>query len=164
MTATVLAALLGGASGGAGRLFDSLREVQGLAYSVGASAELGLGAGAVICSMSTDPERLDQAKMGLWSELDRLCRDGVSSDELDRVRNSLVDGSVLGLQRASARADYLAAAELYGEPGGDYRAMLERPRDVQQEDVERMARSILRRDRSCETVVSPLMGSNSWLD
>ena len=164
VTATVLAALLGGASGGAGRLFDSLREVQGLAYSVGASAELGLGAGAVICSMSTDPERMEQAKKGLWSELDRLRSDGVPSEELNRVKNSLVDGAVLGLQRASARADYLAAAELYGEPGGDYRAMLERPRDVEQEDVERMARSILRRDRSCETVVSPLMGSNSWLD
>jgi zinc protease len=154
-TAEVLGAVLGGASGGAGRLFDELRERQGLAYSVGACAELGLGGGALICSMSTDPARLESARIGLWRELDRVVRDGVPADELERIKNSLVDGAVLGLQRTSSRANHLAAAELFGHSNKDYRKALERPRKVSAEDLSRLASQVLRRECSVEAIVAP---------
>jgi hypothetical protein len=50
-------------------------------------------------------------------------------EELGRVRDGLVNGVVLGLQRASARAEHLASYERYGGgadrfPSGEYLALV----------------------------------------
>ncbi len=153
--ATVLAAVLGGVSGGAGRLFDHLREELGLAYSVGATYERGLGGGALLCSVEADPDRAREATRGLWAELDDLAENGIESDELEHVRAGIVEGSVLGLQRASARADLLAAAERYGAGAASWRERLALPGLVTGEQVARLARETLRRDRFVWSAAGP---------
>jgi zinc protease len=152
---TVLTAVLGGVAGGSGRLFDALREQLGLAYSVGASLERGLGAGALMCTVEADPARAFEAIGALWNELEKVVAGPVGEAELTRVRTGLVEGTVLGLQRATTRADLLAAAERYGEGAANWRQRLGRPGAVTADQVLSVARDTLRRDRCALVRVGP---------
>jgi zinc protease len=151
----VLAGLLGGASGGAGRLFLRLREDLGLAYEVGASLQRGLGGGALICSIAADPSREAMAREGLWGELERLAQQGPAPGEVERVARGIVEGAVLGLQSSAARADHLATHERLG-PGAELAEEHgRRPLSVRPEEVAALAKRALRRELAVEVRVGP---------
>lgn len=148
----LLEALLGGQGG---RLFTELREKRGLAYDVSASTEEGLGGGAFLCALGTDPERVHGAWQALWAALDEVCRAPIPALELARCKARVVDGAVLDLQRCSERAAHLASAERYG-PGAEHADALTRaPAEVSAEALSRVARQVLRRDRCVEIQVGP---------
>lgn len=151
----LLEAVLGGASGGMGRLFDRMREREGLTYSVSASAHPGLGAGAFVCGVTTDPAREAVARAALWEELCRIVREPVPSAELDRVRGSLEEGALAGVERALTRADHLAAAERYTGDGLQWQARMLAPSRVDAQTLQRVARSVLRSDRCLTVRVGP---------
>lgn len=148
----LLEGVLGGQSG---RLFLRVREDRGLAYDVNASASEGLGGGTLLVSAAVDARRRAEA----WTAIDEALRElrdtPLSAEELARVQARVVDGAVLGLQRASDRAGHLAAAERYG-PGADrWRAHLELPRQVDARALQALAQEILRPDRRVEVEVVP---------
>jgi len=142
-------------SGQSGRLFLSLREERGLAYSVDAAAVEGLGGGAFFVAAAVDPERSDEALAAVRAELARLREERVSDDELARVKARVVDGAVLGMQRVVDRARLLAAAERYGPGARRYREHIEAPSAVSAEDVLALARRVLRPDRCVLAEVGP---------
>lgn len=149
---SILESVLGGQGG---RLFVALRERAGLAYDVNASSEDGLGGGTFLVAMGTDPARVGEAWDGLWRVLDEVVRERVGADELARARARVVDGAVLDLQRTSERAAQLASAERYG-PGADrLEELLRAPAAVDAETLQRVARAVLRRDRSARVQVGP---------
>jgi zinc protease len=152
---SVLSALLGGAVGGGGRLFDRIREKHGLAYDVSAHPERGLGGGALVFSVITDPDRVEEAKRALWVELDRVVAEPVAPAELERVKAGLVEGAVLGLQRAASRADHVATAERYGGGADRWRERLLAPRAVTASQLQAFAAETLRRDRCVRVETGP---------
>jgi zinc protease len=154
-TQRVLSALLGGATSGAGLLFDELRERLGLAYDVGAHAEMSKGAGALFCTVAADPERFGEAEAALWSVLERLAQGKVPDADVVRVRKALVDGAVLSMQRASSSARRLAVMEIFGMDAHSYRAHMRAPGKVAVEDVHALASRVLRSDRHVSVAVRP---------
>lgn len=157
----LLEALLGGASGGMGRLFDRLREQDGLTYSVFASAHPGLGSGAFVCGVTTDPERETHAAAALWEELSRVVREPIPQEELERIRSSLEEGARAGVERALTRADALAATERYRGQGERWKEHLLAPCRVREPDLRRVARGLLRPDRCVVIRVGPQRGSSN---
>ena len=145
-------AILGGQSG---RLFTVLREQHGLAYDVSASSEEGLGGGAFFVSIGTDPERVGEATDLLWSVLDGLGQEPVGGEELALARARLVDGVAIELQRSSALAGRLAAAERYGPGAERFREALLAPAAVSPESLVQGARATFRRDRHALIRVEP---------
>ena len=136
-----LMAVLGGQ---AGRLFVELREAWGLAYAVSASSQEGVGRGVVVCALSTDPERADEAERRLAVTLDRVRREGVSRIEFDRARTWLEGGIVMDLQTASSRARHLAVNAVLGLGEGDVAGRLrQRVASVDHAAVNTMAGGIL---------------------
>jgi len=94
----VIGILAGGMSG---RLFTEVREKQGLAYWVGASADRPRNGGMLHIGVSTTPERVDQTYETLLREMDRLATD-VTERELER--------SIVGLvARTQTRGDITRA-------------------------------------------------------
>jgi predicted Zn-dependent peptidase len=82
--------LLGVLSGGmSARLFTEVREKQGLAYDVHASAENPRGGGMIFVAASCKPERAETTFRTLLREIDRLSED-LSADELDRAQTRLI--------------------------------------------------------------------------
>jgi zinc protease len=151
----LLEAVLSGPSGGSGRLFDRIREQDGVAYSVGATAAPGLGGGALLCAVTADPSRADAARAALWEELDAVASQPIPDDELERVKSGLVEGALVGVQRALTRADHLAAGERYLDDGLGWRARLEAPARVSAEALQALAAAVLRRDRAVTVTVGP---------
>jgi zinc protease len=101
-----------------GRLFLELRERLGLAYGVWASSETGLDGGVFSAGLSTDPDRVEEARDRLLDSLRRLATDGPADDELARVKRMVRGLAAMRLQRVAARVSDLAFATRFGVPYG----------------------------------------------
>ena len=108
---TVLGSVL---SGLAGRLFDRLRERRSLAYMVMAAPWMAVGAGALLAYIATSPEREDEARDAMLEELERVCADPPTDDELLRARNYAAGAVEIRRQRGRSAADELLDAWLNG--------------------------------------------------
>jgi zinc protease len=111
----VAAAILGSQGG---RLFLSLREDRGLAYSVWVRSVSGWDGGVLVAGLATDPGRAGEARRALREELERLAAEPPTEEEFDRCRHMLVGGAAMNLQRAVGRANEAALAVRFGIPWG----------------------------------------------
>ncbi|HXG04055.1 MAG TPA: pitrilysin family protein [Candidatus Binatia bacterium] len=108
----VLAAVLGG--GMSGRLFVQVRDVQGLAYSLGMFHATRRGPGPMVAYLGTAGESADAAEAALAREIERLRVEGATESEVARAR-AWVLGALAMDRRTNARhAWYLAFYELVG--------------------------------------------------
>ena len=107
----VLIAVLGGQSG---RLFAKLRDELALVYRVSAHSVEGVDPGFVAIYLSCAPDKLDAAVAAVEGELDRVRKDGITADELDRAKRYLVGSHQIAMQRRAAIANAIAYHEAYG--------------------------------------------------
>ena len=95
-------AAVGALSGGmSSRLFSEVREKRGLCYTVSASLHTTLSHGTVIAHAGTSADRAQQT-LDVMGEQFRLMRQGITEDELARVKVQI--RSALVLQQESSRA------------------------------------------------------------
>ncbi len=80
------------------RLFVELREKRGLAYDVSALFPTRQSASTFIAYMGTAPENTETALVGLVTEVERLCSQQLSQDELQVAKNKLLGQYALGKQ------------------------------------------------------------------
>lgn len=99
-----IAVLSGGMSS---RLFTEVREKRGLCYSVFAQHETLNDRGCVMAYSGTRSERAQETLDVMLEEMARL-REGVSSDELERVRAGLKTSLIMQQESTSARAGAIA--------------------------------------------------------
>ncbi|HHO54136.1 MAG TPA: insulinase family protein, partial [Deltaproteobacteria bacterium] len=102
----------------AGRLFLSLREAAGLAYSVWAQSEASLGGGTFSVGLSTDPQRVGEAARALRRELKVLVEDGPGAEELARTTRMIAGLVAMRHERVLSQAIDLASAVRRGQPHG----------------------------------------------
>ena len=96
-------------SGGmSARLFTEVREKRGLCYSVYASHETHRDRGAVVGYAGTRAERAQETLDVMLAEFRRL-KDGVTPDEIDRVKAGLKASLIMRQESTSARAGAMAA-------------------------------------------------------
>jgi zinc protease len=108
----VLAAVLGG--GMSGRLFVEVRDVRGLAYSLGMFHATRRGAGPIVAYLGTAAENIEAAEAALGREIERIRAEGATEAEVARAR-AWVLGTLAMDRRTNARhAWYLAFYELMG--------------------------------------------------
>ncbi len=106
----VLNATLGG--GTSSRLFQEVREIRGLAYSVFSFAAHHGDAGLVGVSVGCLPGRVDEVLATVRAELAKVAADGITEEELVRGQGQLRGGMVLGLEDSASRMSRLGKAEL----------------------------------------------------
>jgi predicted Zn-dependent peptidase len=106
----VLNAALGG--GTSSRLFQEIREVRGLAYSVYSFASHHADAGLVGISVGCLPGKLEAVLDTVRSELAKIAADGITGLELVRAQGQIRGGIVLGLEDSGSRMSRLGKAEL----------------------------------------------------
>ena len=115
----VAAGVLG--AGMSSRLFQRLRDEQGLAYSVGCSFGLRRATGHLLAHIGTKPETATQATRGLVSEVQALGRKKVPEDELERTKTHLRGAHLIDQQTNARQAWHLGWGELTGL-GADFAA------------------------------------------
>ena len=100
-------------SGGmSSRLFTEVREKRGLCYSVSASYDLVKDRAAVVCYAGTRSEKAQETLDVTIGELRRL-KDGVSDEEIDRVKAGLKTSLIMQQESTSARAGSMASDWFY---------------------------------------------------
>jgi zinc protease len=133
----VLNAVLGG--GMSGRLFRTLRDEEGLAYSVGSFYPTRRESSRVVVHIGTAPENLARAEAGIARELRALQEAAVPADELARAKAYLTGAFDLDLRTNARQSFYLGFFELMGAGhayAGRYPAAIEA---VTSEAVQRVA-------------------------
>lgn len=148
----VLAAIL---SNQGGRLFYQLRDQEALAYAISASFVPGMEPGFFYTYLGCAPDKRERAVQGLTREIDRLLREGVSREELDRTKRLLVGSYEIGLQTDLSQASDMAFNERYGL---GYEFMKRYPEILQKitaKDVLRVARKYLDPSRRVQTLLIP---------
>ncbi|MBV6725799.1 insulinase family protein [Nocardioides daeguensis] len=106
----VLNTALGG--GTSSRLFQEVRELRGLAYSVYSFASHYADSGLVGVAVGCLPDRTDEVLTVIREQLDLIASEGISDDELVRGKGQLVGGMILGLEDSGSRMMRLGKNEL----------------------------------------------------
>jgi zinc protease len=107
----VLCSVLGGQSG---RLFEVLREREGLVYQVGASASEHVDGGHVVFYAASSQDKLESARAAIETEILRIVREPIHAEELARAQQCLIGQFESGLQRRSRVASRMVFGEAYG--------------------------------------------------
>jgi zinc protease len=102
-----------------GRLGDSIRERQGLAYYVGSIFDANIAEGPIQIRAGVGRANVDRAIRSIDEELIRLRAEGVTSKELNESRQWVVGSMPRALETNAGIAHFLQTAELF-ELGLDY--------------------------------------------
>jgi predicted Zn-dependent peptidase len=130
-------------SGMSGRLFRTLRDEAGLAYSVGSFYPTRGQSSRVVVHIGTAPRNLAEAEAGIAREIGRLQDETVPEDELTRAKAFVTGGFALDLRTNERRSFYLAFLELLGTGHEYVERYPEAIRAVTAADVQRVARGWL---------------------
>jgi predicted Zn-dependent peptidase len=107
----ILNTLLG--DGMSSRLYQSVREKRGLAYSVYSFANLLTDTGSFGIYVGTDKSKVDLSVSLIKKELERFSEKPVSIGEMARTKSQVKGSMVLGLESMSNRMMRLAKGEIY---------------------------------------------------
>lgn len=96
------------------RLFEKLREKDGLAYSVGASVNLDKHVGWLMCSIGTGTGNYEKARDGILEEIDDLKKNPPSEDELEMAVNGIWGSFLTANLSRINQAYYMGVYEYLG--------------------------------------------------
>src|SRR5581483_3489608 len=102
-------AILG--EGMSSRLFQTIREEQGLAYDIGSYFNSYAETGNFVVSAGIDPRQTEAAVRAIIQEWTRLCETPVSSEELDRIKAYTRVSMLLGMEGTHQVASWLGSQE-----------------------------------------------------
>lgn len=109
-TSNLLSVILGG--GMSSRLFQSIREEMGLAYTVFASINPFRDCGYLTIYAGTATDQLDKTIEATMAELRKIKTEPISEEELQRNKDQLKASVRLNLESASSRMSALASNEM----------------------------------------------------
>src|SRR5438067_1120030 len=108
--ASMLGTVIGG--GTSSRLWQSIREERGLAYSIGAGGITYTDVGMFTIYAGTSPTNLDQVLDLSLKEMRRAVREPISADEMQLAKEQAISSVLLSLESSGARAGALARQEI----------------------------------------------------
>jgi zinc protease len=97
-----------------GRLGDSIRERQGMAYYVSSQLDANVLEGPLQIRAGISPANVDRAIASIDEELARLRLDGLTSRELNESRQYVVGAMPRALETNASIANFLQTGELFG--------------------------------------------------
>lgn len=137
--ASMLGTILGG--GTSSRLWQSIREERGLAYSIGAGGNTYTDVGMFTIYAGTSPAQLDQVLDLSLNEMRRIVREPVSENELQFAKEQATASVLLSLESSSARVGALARQEIIHGRRISPEEIIRSIEAVTRDDVQRVAQS-----------------------
>jgi predicted Zn-dependent peptidase len=138
----VLNTVLGG--GMSSRLFQDIREKQGLAYAVYSELNLFSDTGCFTVYAGTASETAKKVVDSVVGEFRTLKEELIGDDELRRAKDHLKGSLMLSLESTSSRMSNLARQELYFNRFMSMDEMLENIETVTREEVREVAQEFFR--------------------
>lgn len=143
-------ALLGGILGGgmASRLFQTIREQNGLCYSIYSfnTSHEDIGVFSIYTALSRETEA--KAIELIREECLRLAQDGPERAELSRCREQAKTNMLLGMESTSARMNQLGRGEMFFDRAPELDEVVAMYDAVTADDIAQLARQIFDFDRA----------------
>lgn len=142
-----------------GRLGDSIRERQGMAYYVSSNLDANLAPGPLVIRAGVNPGNVDRALASIDEELTRFIADGPTEQEVRESRQYLIGSMPRNLETNEGIAGFLQAIELFGL-GTDYDVRIPALLNaVTRDQVHAAARRLLDPARATVVVAGPYAGA-----
>ncbi len=151
---TVMAQMLGGTA--SSRLFQKVREEQGLAYTIGAYSMLLANTGALCVYAATSPDRLNRTIDLVFDELRDIRDNHVPDDELRNTKEQIKGSMVLALETTSARMARIAASYIYRGTVEPVEEVLRQFDAVTGDNVKALAEEFITDDKVSLTCLGPV--------
>uniref|UniRef100_A0A7C1JMR3 Insulinase family protein n=1 Tax=Thermomicrobium roseum TaxID=500 RepID=A0A7C1JMR3_THERO len=142
-------------SGMSSRLFKEIRERQGLAYEVYGYLREYADVGQGVVYTGTDVERAERALRAVRNELEKLVREPVPTEELERMKELRVGRIVMGLEDSRAVASWIGGQELVFGEVLTPEEVIARIRAVTSEEIQALAQELFHPDRFALAVIGP---------
>jgi predicted Zn-dependent peptidase len=156
--ASLLASIIGG--GTSSRLWQKIREEQGIAYSVGAAGSAFSDIGVFNIYVGTSPEYLDQALELSLVEMRETVRNSVTEEEIRIAKDQAISSILLGLESSSARAGTLARQEVIHGHRISPDEVIEKIRAITIEELQAVARTYFKTETIALGALGNLNGFN----
>ena len=153
-SASILNTLFGG--GMSSRLFQNIRERQGLAYSIFSEMNPYRDAGMLSVYGATVLKSAPQLVRSVMAEVRSLKNDLVSDEELRRAKDHLKGAMLLSLESTGARMSHIARQHLYFGRFFTPDEMIANLEAVTREEVREVAKEFFRPGQIAATVLGPL--------
>ena len=152
--AHVLNNILGG--GISSRLFQSIREERGLAYSIYSYQSNYSDSGLFTVYAGTRPANLDQVIELVLANIDQLKNGGITAAELTKTKEQLKGNLLLGLESSSSRMSRLGKMEITMGKYTTLDEIVAKIENVTLADLHSMIDDIFALDRLSFTALGPL--------
>jgi predicted Zn-dependent peptidase len=153
-SAYLLNTLLGG--GMSSRLFQNVRERQGLVYAIFSELNPYRDTGCLSVYAGTSRESAPKVVESIVSEFRNLKEKGVPEDELCRAKDQLKGNLMLSLESSTSRMSNLARQEMYFERFFGLDEIIERIERVTAQDLQALAQDYFQPDHIAVTVLGNL--------
>ena len=154
--ASLLNTILGG--GMSSRLFQNIREKQGLAYAIFSELSPYSDSGALTVYAGTARESAALVIRSVIEELRRMKQEPVTAEELRRAKDHLKGSLMLSLESTSSRMSHLARQEMYFQKFFTMDELLRAVEGVTSEEVHAIAREFFTDEHLAITVLGNLDG------
>ena len=152
----VLNTLLGG--GMSSRLFQNIRERQGLAYAVFSELNPYRDTGCLSIYAGTSIESVRKVIESILKEFQQLKQERITEEELRRAKDHLKGSLMLSLESTSSRMSNLARQEMYFHRFFTLDELAESIEQVTADDVQRIAQTFFDQKHIGLTVLGNLNG------
>lgn len=132
----VLSNIFGGSM--SSRLFQSIREKLGLAYSVYSYPTSYTGTGTLTLYAGTGEKQAKEVLNRMMDEMERIRKEGITKEEFNRSRDQLKGSYLLGMESSSARMNALGKTLLLQKREYSEQETLRRIECVTMDDIERI--------------------------
>ncbi|MEK7082074.1 MAG: pitrilysin family protein [Patescibacteria group bacterium] len=152
--AEVLAAILGGSW--SARMWDRIREKEGLAYTVFSAYESYSNRGFLITYAGVDHRNVEKTIRSALDEYKKICAISVPDAELKRVKDYIRGTTLIGLEQSNAVASFIGTEEMItGKPltPDEIFAIIEA---VTADDIRAIASELIRPERLNLAMIGPL--------
>jgi predicted Zn-dependent peptidase len=152
----ILNTLLGG--GMSSRLFQNIRERQGLAYSIYSDLNPYRDTGCMAVYAGTSRESAAKVVQSVVSEFRKLKNEAVTDEELRRSKDQLKGSLMLSLESSTARMSNLARQEMYFDRFYSLDELIEKIEAVTAQDLQSLANEFFKTESVAVTALGNLNG------
>ena len=135
----LLNAILG--DGMSSRLFQVIREEQGLAYDIGSYFNSYAETGNFVISAGIDASQTEAVVRAILHEMEQVCQTSIALDELARVKAYIRGSMLLGIEGTHQVASWLGSQESLRNEVLDIEKMIALIEAVTPQDIQRVAQT-----------------------
>jgi predicted Zn-dependent peptidase len=153
---SVMNNILGG--GMSSRLFQNIRERQGLAYSIFSDLNSYRDVGVLSVYAGTSLDTADKVVQSVLGEFHKMRDEPIEAEELRRAKDHLKGATLLALEGSGARMSNLARYHMYFDRHFTSKELIVMLEAVTAEEVQQIAQEIFQPGRIAASVVGNLNG------